>query len=851
MDDASFKRQLREAFHTEAEERLRALGQALLDLEAALRESMDPLAEPAERERLESAYRELHSLKGAARTVDLQDIELLCQHAETVLGLVKRGDLALTPPLFDVLQAVVGEVERLNTLALEGRAAAAGPVHSKLLSALKTLARGETPAPMTTASPAPEAQEPQEHTAENASSPTPSPPQAPPSAIPPEDALQEDRETASSPTNTPTPSPGVSPLRNHGHAPGEKAADDPPRRGIRERTPQRMKNIRLDAGDLDAMRVLAEELFAVRIAVDQRIQGLQDAVATLSGLRRLFLEARLEQQAQGGGTLRTATGQSGADDHEGATFALFLEACSRDLESLDDTLGSLALDLAKDGRALEHGVEDLGQVVNRAMLAPFKTITAAFPRIVRELAGQLGKEAVCEVVGDDVAIDRRILDMLRDPFTHLLRNAVGHGLEAPEKREALGKLRVGVVRVAVSRQGDGRVSVMVADDGRGLDREALQAKAAELGYLVEGEGGSEQALSLLFYSGVSTAPMVDAIAGRGLGMAIVREKIEQAGGFVEAASTPGEGTSFHISLPVALTTFDGVVVRAGGRRFVIPKDSLLRAARIPVMQQGDARGAPRGPRRPSGPDNFGGEVVLRAGGRECLQLEDGELAPLAHLAHILNVAGEAQTEDSGGVRNALVVATGGRVAAVEVDQVLEEREVMLKDLGSQLVRVRFVSGVTLLGDGSLAPVLHMGDVAMAALHPESAQRGAVRDEPGRPARVLVAEDSITSRMLLKNVLESAGYEVLTAVDGAEALAMVRADPPDLVVSDVEMPRLDGFGLTERLKTAPQTASLPVVLVTSLDAPEHRERGLDVGANAYIVKSRFDHANLLDVVSSLL
>jgi two-component system chemotaxis sensor kinase CheA len=321
--------------------------------------------------------------------------------------------------------------------------------------------------------------------------------------------------------------------------------------------------------------------------------------------------------------------------------------------------------------------------------------------------------------------------------------------------------------------------------------------------------------------------MITALSGRGLGLAIVREKAEKLGGRVAITSTHGSGTTVRVTLPLTLATFRGVLVEVARRMFVVPTAQVERVTR------------------------FRGTDVQTVEGRESLA-HNGRALALARLADVLELPDPRPPADNE-ARAAIVLGAGNERIAFAVDAVLDEREVLVKPLRKPLVRVRNIAGATVLGSGQVAPILNVTELMQSARRapaPRPAPQADATAAAGKPKRALVAEDSITSRMLLKGILESAGYEVKTAVDGLDALTQLRSDAFDVLVSDVEMPRLDGFSLTARVRADRALAELPVVLVTALASREDRERGIDVGANAYLVKSDLDHSDLLATVRRL-
>jgi two-component system, chemotaxis family, sensor kinase CheA len=430
-------------------------------------------------------------------------------------------------------------------------------------------------------------------------------------------------------------------------------------------------------------------------------------------------------------------------------------------------------------------------------------------------------------VGGEIEIDRQILEEMKDPLVHLVRNCIDHGIETPKQREERGKPPRATIRIAIIPKGADKVKIVVSDDGAGIDVQKVRAASLKLG-LVSPEDAQimdeQQVSDLIFKSGLSTSPMITEISGRGLGLAIVREKAEKVGGTVSVGPKPAGGTKFRLMLPLALARFRGVLVRVGESLFVIPTQRVQRVLRVSR------------------------DEIKSVENRETIQI-DARAASAVRLSDVLEIARRNADTDPKSKVPVLILAWAGEQIGFFVDEVLDEREVLVKSLGKQLPRVRNIAGAAILGTGKVLPVLDVADLMQSAVKLASAT--AVLETEEAPKSILVAEDSITSRTLLKNILEFAGYRVKTAVDGAEALAVLATEGFDLVVSDVEMPRMSGFDLTARIRADKRLAQLPVVLVTALDSRQDRERGVDVGANAYIVKSSFDQGNLLEVVRRLI
>jgi two-component system chemotaxis sensor kinase CheA len=375
-----------------------------------------------------------------------------------------------------------------------------------------------------------------------------------------------------------------------------------------------------------------------------------------------------------------------------------------------------------------------------------------------------------------------------------------------------------------------KVELMVSDDGAGIDAAPVKASAIKHGRITAEEAqhlSEADGQALVFQSDVSTSPIITQLSGRGLGLAIVREKAEKLGGRVTLESRVGVGTTIRITVPIALATFRGILVEAAKRLFVIPTTQVERITR------------------------FKTDDVRTVEGQDTIAIED-RTTSLVWLADVLELP-DAERADGAKASPCILLGSHEHRIAFAVDAVLGEQEVLVKRLSKPLSRVRNIAGATVLGSGQVAPILNVADLLKSA---RKTRRAAPRSTPAATAvvkekSILVAEDSITSRMLIKGILESAGYRVKTAVDGLEAFTALRAEHFDLLVSDVEMPRLNGFDLTARIRADSRLASLPVVLVTARETREDRERGIDAGANAYLVKSNFDQSNLLEAVRRLV
>ena len=503
-------------------------------------------------------------------------------------------------------------------------------------------------------------------------------------------------------------------------------------------------------------------------------------------------------------------------------------AAADDGLALIEEMGRLRRKLDADVRRLEHVAADLHDSVRRLRLVPVGVALAGLPRLVRDTAAACGKQARLELVGDDTEVDRSVLEGISGALTHLVRNAVDHGLEGPAGRAAAGKPPVGTVTLR-AREERGALILEVADDGAGIDVDAVRRRGVELG-LVSAEQATAAGLDLVFRPGFSTAGRITEVSGRGVALDAVMATVESLQGSVALGTDPGSGTTFTVTLPLTLATTRSLLLRAGGHTLALPLATVSRVVRV---------------------DD---EAVGRSGGRAALRGLGAPVA-LAELAAILGLPPGDGPAAGAPAPLAVIAASGSTAAGVLVDEIRGEEEIVVTTLPAPLQRVRFTAGATILGTGEVVPVLHAGEVFRAAaghLPAASAVAGAgAAAAPAGPKVVVVADDSVTTRTLERVILESAGYEVRTAADGAQALALVQAGGCDAVVSDVQMPVLDGFALCERLRADARFRDLPVVLVTALGSRDDRERGVAVGADAYIVKGEFDQETLLATLRRLL
>jgi two-component system chemotaxis sensor kinase CheA len=428
-----------------------------------------------------------------------------------------------------------------------------------------------------------------------------------------------------------------------------------------------------------------------------------------------------------------------------------------------------------------------------------------------------------------VHADRRVLEALKDPLMHILRNAISHGIETPAERVAKGKAPTGVVTLRIESKGQ-NLTITAGDDGRGVDLGRVADVAVRQRILSEAEAAqrpAQELTRLVFRPGFSTSRSVTHMSGRGMGLSVVYEAVRRLQGEVELRPAAGAGTVIHISVPLSISTHRLLLVRCGGQTFATPIHAIERLHRIRRGNVQTVEGKP---------------VILL----------DGQPVPLFSLHQLLNLEASSAGIPPEMLR-VMVLRSSSRRAAIVVDAFLWETDAVIQDLGPAAPPDGKVSGGIMLEDGAVAFVLNPMDLIEASVHRElpTFWKPAEAAPERPPASILVVDDSMTTRTLEKSILEANGYRVRVAVDGMEALDHLHAEKPDLVIADVEMPRLDGFGLLEAMKKDPNLSRIPVIIVTSLDRREDQERGLSLGADAYIVKRKFDQEEVLATIRQIL
>lgn len=827
--DDDFLRELRATFVVEAREHLQTLSQSLIELEAG------PQAE-TRLALLETVFRAAHSLKGAARTVDASEIESVCQLLEDVLARQQREQSLPKPEAIDVMHRALDTIGTL-VAAMDG----GPPLAPGELVAVRKEMRGLTAAVAPPFGMDFSASDLQGLTSLPPASPPVYPPAGRPAPASPVFTPPTSAHPATASTRPPMPPQASAPPCPSPSQPARLLTDALVPSAALDLSAHAAQplpvegTVRVALPKLEAQLRHTEELLIAKLTTGQRMADIQSLAEGFTEWRARWAGLNADARVlRGPVALTSDLGHPDPKaDPNAQSLARVLDFC----EWGDDALRSLEARLIDIGRAARKDHEFVSRSIDSALdnakellLLPFSTLSAPFPRLVRDLCRSEGKEADLLINGDHTELDKRILEEMKDPLVHMLRNAVDHAVEPAAVRVERGKPPRATIVLSVTQIDGHRVQITLTDDGAGIDTDRVRAAAVRSGALSAHDVAQldeSAAQALVFRSALSTGATVTPLSGRGLGLAIVQEHAQRLGGDVQVESTRGQGTRFRIVVPAVRATFRGILCEAAGRQFLLPASMVERVADL----------------KP--------EALRSVEGREAVCIGERVLA-LVSLADVLELPEAVPRRPGTGVQ-VVVIGTGDQAVAFAVDAVLEEREVLVKPLRRPLLRVRNVAAAAVLGSGVLVPVLNTADLLKSArLAPRAGLRAAAaRAQAPSTKTILVAEDSITSRLLLKTILQAAGYTVKTAVDGAEALAVLRSESIDLLVSDVEMPRLNGFDLTTRVRADRKLAELPVILVTALATREDKEHGIDVGANAYIVKGSFDQGHLLEAIERLI
>jgi two-component system chemotaxis sensor kinase CheA len=599
-----------------------------------------------------------------------------------------------------------------------------------------------------------------------------------------------------------------------------------------------------DTGTGSYLRVAVEQMEELSNSMHQLLAELQADEGIDETLRQIELEIRGlrrgwdQLHAQVNALGHAAQAQQGRN---GPSIAPRLRDFDQGLKALFRRLSALSRDRRQSSWSIEQAARQVRDSIDRVSLVSAETVFGGFGHMVREIARKAGRDVHVRSIGLDIQVDRQVLQALKDPVMHLLRNAVSHGAEPPEERVAKGKPERAEVSLELASRG-GRLAISVRDDGRGPNLARIEQVAVERGLLQPRDAGHlppmmDQLLSLVFTPGFSTAGEVDRLSGRGMGLSVVAEAVRKLQGSVLLRPRYPHGTEVLLNVPFTAARQPLLLLEAEERTFGLPSHAVERLLRLPASTLESVEG------RPTARIEIGGEDVI---------------VPVVALATLTGSPNAPLPTEAGHVK-AVLVRHGSRTCALAVNAFHDVRTMLVSDV--QAIGLNeLVSGTVLLENELPALVLSPDKLVEQWVKNEgklaAGGLGLTRwaPEEGRRARtILVVDDSITTRTLEKSILEAQGYAVLLSVDGIDALHVLRSGEAivDLVIADVEMPRMDGFGLLQAIKNDQRLSTLPVILMTSRADPEDVRKGLDLGASAYITKQKFDQRELLATIGQVL
>lgn len=757
-------------------------------MEEALRQWRANQGEPVA---LEDLKRALHTLKGGARMASAMVVGNLAHSTEDLIKRVDDGRLAVEPALFDLLD----EVHDTLVLLIE-QIRQARPLSSvDDLSTRIARVLGGTPAGELK--------------------------RAQPGRL----------ETVASQAEAPAPPEAVHGERRH-------RADASEPEPVRERRDRRGQ-VRVRTGLLTDLVNYAGEVSISRSRMEQQVYGLRENLAELNRnitrFRDQIRELEIQSDSQILYSVSQAAGEAGAahgfDPLELDRYSR-LQQLSRSLtESLHD-LATIQSSLQTYAGEAETTLQQQARIntnlqegLMRTRMIAFSTQAARLRHIARQTARELGKQVELQITGTDVGVDRTVLERMMGPFEHMIRNAIDHGLETAAERQRAGKGAVGNIVIDTRQEGTD-ILIRFSDDGRGLDIAAIRRRAVERGLMAEDTAlADEELVQFILLSGFSTAREVTHLSGRGVGMDVVENEVKQLGGSISVNTTPGKGTTFTIRLPVTLSMAQALLINVGEQRFAVPLSAVTHIIELPASEFG-----------------------VTTGKNPLFNYQD-KTYPYMHLGTRLGIGSAARN----GAKVALLLArVGTREVALQVDGLISTQEIVVKPLGPQLAELKGLSGATVLGDGTVLLILDVSglwltDQVLQVEHVGTAAAPAA--QPQRPV-VMVVDDSLTVRKVTGRHLQKYGFDVLTAKDGLDALEQLHERAADVMLVDIEMPRMDGFELTNRVRAEPRLRHIPIIIITSRAGEKHRNRAFDLGVNLYLTKP-YQEDELFKSIESLL
>ena len=830
-DEPEYDAEIAAIFTEESAELLESTDKALLEWTGNKKSSQS----------MEELKRHLHTLKGGARMAGITAMGNLSHELETLLISLDSGRVKATPAVDELLQQSVDELHRMRDAVIASKAVtSAGDLVKRIRQANAGFEVADDSDVETTPPEADvEAAEPAEFTiepedtvsmvivdtpladelAEIAKAPTVDSP-----------SLELEPEPESAPPPEPAPAP-----RKMVTAPPREEAEEPKPAAASGRAEPRQEFARIDADLLEDLLNAAGEISIYHSRLTQQVSSfefhVEELEQTISRLRGQLRKLEIETEAQ---IMHGHQDTLVARDFDPLELDRYsniqqlsraLAESANDLGSLKDLLQSLTTEA--EGLLVQQSrvTAELQDGLMRTRMVPFERHVPRLTRLVRQIAKEADKRAELAVEGASGELDRQVLEKMLPPFEHMLRNAVVHGIETSDERQKSDKSATGRITIRLHREGSEMV-IDVADDGRGLDVDAIRSKAYELDMLKpDSKVTDEEIMELILTPGFTTAGKVTQAAGRGVGMDVVANEVKKLGGSLRISSVTGQGTNFTVRLPFTLAITQSLVVRTGEEVYALPLPSVEGVARIP-------RGELENLLSQSEPSFQYGEETYK----------------FRHLGMYLGGQAAKLPEDEPFIP-VILVRAGEFSAALLTDEMIASREIVVKTIGPQLASIRGISGATILGDGRIVLILDIAALVRTGAPVVELKKAAPTPADDRPL-ALVVDDSITVRRVTERFLQRNGLRAVTAKDGLDAISVISEHKPDIILLDIEMPRMDGYEFASHVRNDPRIADIPIIMVTSRVGDKHRARAIELGVNDYLGKP-YQDAELLEAIGRLL
>jgi chemosensory pili system protein ChpA (sensor histidine kinase/response regulator) len=789
-----------------------------------------------DKERVAELQRQLHTLKGGARMAGIRAMGDLSHELETLVLQIDGGSVAGDDHAYAVMQASLDELARMRDVVGTGTVPAGA---TALISQIRDLAIpasarvAQAPAgpPLAAAPPPPAAPLTASPTAPPAA---PAPATAIPVAAPvaaPRIAAFQSGTTQAKAAEEPAPV-----AASEDSSPSLELSSAPVLPGRESAPAERVEMARVDADLLDTMLNNAGEVSIFRARLDQQVNSIDFNLAELARtvtrlkeqLRGLEIEteAQVLNRHQDVDPRRNDFDPLELDRYSSLQqYSRALSETSGDVASIQGLLETLTREAQNLLTQQSRVITELQNSLMRTRMVPFQRHVQRLTRLVRQAANDTGKRAELVVQGAAAELDRQMLERMVPPLEHMLRNAVVHGIETPERRTAQGKPDVGRISVSLERDG-AEVVIVVADDGAGISVKLIREKAIALGLAdPQAKLTDEEAVQLILEPGFSTAGHVTQAAGRGVGMDVVATEVKKLGGGLFIDTTAGKGSRFTIRLPFTLAISQALIVRVAEEVYALPLATVEGVVRLPR------------------------NIVARHLGKDAPLFEyGGQKYRFQQLGSFVGL-GPTRLPEADVSISVVLIRAGEHSTALVTDELVGSREIVVKSLGPQISGIRGIAGATILGDGRIVIILDMGSLVRSEWRARPTET-VVLDQRDRRTFALVVDDSITVRRVTQRLLERNGMRVLTAKDGVDAVSLLQENLPDIILLDIEMPRMDGYEVAAHVRNDPRLKHIPIVMITSRVSEKHRARAIELGVDDYLGKP-YQESQLLDAIEPLV